>query len=80
MGTQNQTPNSQTQQPNRSGTPGKGDMERQGGSKRSQKGQDAGNVARSDDDVLDEASREGTREDAAGTRSGSSSSDQNEKN
>jgi hypothetical protein len=79
MGTQNQTPDSQTQQPNRSGT-GKDEMQRQGGSKKGQKGQDAGNVARSDDDVLDEASSEGTREDAAGTQSQSSSSDRNETN
>jgi hypothetical protein len=70
MGTQNQTPGSRTQQ------------QGQGGSKQNQqnqKGQDAGNVARTDDDLLDEASSEGTREDATGTKSRSSTSDRNEK-
>jgi hypothetical protein len=35
-----------------------------------QQSKDAGQVPRSTDDVLDEASEEGTREDAAGRKSG----------
>ena len=57
MGTQNQTPGSQSQ------------PDRKSAKRPQQKGQDAGNVPRSEDDVMDQASQEGTREDAAGTQS-----------
>jgi hypothetical protein len=62
MGTQNQTPNSQTQQP------GQRQPNEDPKSKRSMKEKDAGNVPQSDDDIMDEAS-EGTREDGAGPKS-----------
>jgi hypothetical protein len=69
MGTQNQTPNSKTQQPGKRqpGTPG-GDKQPdpRSGSKRATKGKDAGNVPRSDDDMAGEADQ-GTREDGAGS-------------
>lgn len=79
MATQNQTTNSQTQQPGGKSTPGQDDVERGSGPKRGQKGQDAGNVARSVDDEIQDGS-EGTREDAAGTQPRSSGSDPNETN
>ncbi|HVY81856.1 MAG TPA: hypothetical protein VG994_12790 [Steroidobacteraceae bacterium] len=58
MGTQNQTPNTQK--------PGSGAQPRDPKSEQRAKGKDAGNVPRTDDDVIDE-SNQGTREDAAGT-------------
>lgn len=63
MGTQNQTPNSQSQQPGQrpSGTQ---DQERDQKSKRTAK--DTATPPRSDDDVADEGNQ-GTREDAAGS-------------
>lgn len=57
MGTQQQTPNSQT--------PQRQDAQRDPKSKRTEKDKDAGNVPHSDDDVAGETTQ-GTREDAAG--------------
>jgi hypothetical protein len=67
MGTQSQTPNSQTQQPKRPGSADQDErQDRQAETQRTAKGKDAGNVPRSEDDVTEE-SDEGTREDAAGS-------------
>jgi hypothetical protein len=63
MGNQHQTPNSPTQQP---GTRQPADDQQSKRAKSKEK--DAGNVPKSDDDVMDEAS-EGTREDGAGPTS-----------
>ena len=59
MGTQSQTPGSKAQQPSRE--------ERERQTQKQSGGKDAGNVARSDDDLESEDAEEGTREDAAGS-------------
>src|SRR5262249_32113789 len=66
MGTQDQNPNSQTQQPGtrQPGNPGEDEQSK----RRSAKDKDTGNVPRSDDDVMDDEA-EGTREDGAGSKS-----------
>jgi len=62
MGTQHQTPDSQTQQP---GTRQPASSDEQRKSERTAKTKDAGNVPRSDDDVVSEGDQ-GTREDGSG--------------
>jgi hypothetical protein len=67
MGTQNQNPSSQPQQPGTRQPGAEQNEERPDRSpKGSTKAKDAGNVPRSDDELTDEGN-EGTREDGAGS-------------